>query len=66
MLSSQAAERTERLDHARALGPAAARASGKGNDRDRAGGERLFADLTEARVHALPGIEDVLAGERPR
>ena len=56
-LAAQPAERIERLDHARALGPAAADAAGQRDDRDLSGGQRRRGRLAIARGQLAGGVE---------
>src|SRR5674476_1080410 len=56
MPPAELAERIERLDRTRALGPAAAHAAGQGDHGDTSFGQRLHAAL------AMPGVEFVRSG----
>src|SRR5580704_7334581 len=60
VLACEATEGAERLDDACSPRPAAARASSQRDHGDGAGSQRFFAELTEARLHRLPCIEDFL------
>src|ERR1035437_201980 len=53
---AELAERVERLDRPRALGPAAAHAAGEGDYGDTSFGQRLHAE------RAVPGIELIRSG----
>ena len=58
VFSGESAEGTEAFNHAGAVSPAAACATGEGDDGDGAGGESFFAEFAKLGVDVVRGVED--------
>ena len=56
LFAAQLDEGVERFDHAGALGPAAARATGQGNDGHGAFGQGIHAQIMQRAGHTFSGI----------
>ena len=63
MLSGEFAERIQRLDHARAMRPAASRAARQRHDRHASACQRIQADLAVCFRQPLRGVVNIVSGD---